>query len=150
MKKLIIPLVGLVAVACSSGSGTDSTTTTTGTTEPATTTGTAAPATTGATAAAGGAKFSDVASIASANCMPCHSAEKHRAGLNLTSYADIMKGGEHGPGVKAGDPDNSVIVKAISGGDPAQKIPKMPPQKTLSADDIQKIKDWIKAGAKEA
>lgn len=82
--------------------------------------------------------------------MPCHSAEKHRAGLNLTSYADIMKGGEHGPGVKAGDPDNSVIVKAISGGDPAQKIPKMPPQKTLSADDIQKIKDWIKAGAKES
>jgi cytochrome c551/c552 len=145
MNKLFIPLiglVGLVSIACNSGTSDTGTSTTTGTTS-------AAPATTGATAAAG-ANFASVASIATTNCMPCHAADKHKGGVSLASYADVMKGGDDGPIVKAGDPDNSVLVKAISGGDPATKVPKMPPGKTLSPADIQTIKDWIKAGAKES
>ena len=140
MKKLFIPLVGLVgliAIACNSGEGG---TTTTGTTAPATT------GTTGATAA----NFAAVASIASANCMPCHNEKNHKGGVDLTSYAAVMKGGNAGPIVKANDADNSIIVKAISGGDTAANIPKMPPAKDLPAADIQTVKDWINAGAKES
>ena len=147
MKRLFIPLIciaGIVAGACNSG-GDSSATGTTG----AATTGTTAASTTGATAA-NGATFASVATIAGANCMPCHSDQNHKGGVALTSYANVMKGGNDGPIVKAGDPDGSVIAKAISGGDPATKVPKMPPGKDLSAADIQTVKDWIKAGAKES
>lgn len=144
MKKLFIPCVSLLAIglfacSCSGGEDTSATNTTTTGAAPATTAGT------GATAA----NFAAVASIAGANCMPCHNEKNHKGGVALTSYANVMKGGEAGAIVKAGDPDNSIIVKAISGGDTATKVPKMPPGKDLPTADIQTIKDWIKAGATE-
>lgn len=146
MKKLLIPFVSLMAIAmvassCSGGEDTSATNTTT--------TG-AAPATTGTTGATA-ANFAGVAQLATANCMPCHSAEKHAGGLNLTTYADVMKGGEHGAPVVAGDPDNSLIIKVLKGPVKEPEVPQMPMKRApLAAEDIQKISDWIKAGAKEA
>ena len=148
MKRLLIPLIGLVAVACSNTSSdngpTPSTTTTTGTSKPATTSGTTAEK------GSGGATFASVASVASSNCMPCHGAQRHKGGLDLTSYAGIMKGGDDGQVVKPGDPDNSLIVKLVKGDSKNPDIKQMPPGKQLSAPDIQTISDWIKAGAKES
>ena len=151
MKKflILIPLAGVLAAACNS-SGTSepapsssSTTTTTGTTG-----GTTAAATTGATAA-GGTTFATVAPVFNANCMPCHSADKHRGGLSLADSAGVMKGGDDGPVVKAGDPDNSLIVKLLHGPNDNPKIPQMPMGgKQISASDIQTITNWVKDGAK--
>lgn len=143
MKRLLIPLVGLIAVACSN-SGTD-------TSNPPATTTTSTGATAPATTASNASGFAAVAQIAATNCMPCHSAQKHRGGWAADSYADVMKPGDDGPVVKAGDPDNSLIIKVLHGPVDNPKIPAMPQGKpALAAADIQKISDWIKAGAKES
>jgi hypothetical protein len=57
-----------------------------------------------------------------------------------------MRGGRGGAAVIPGDPENSSLVKYLTG----DKQPQMPQGKApLSSGDIEKIKTWIKAGAKE-
>jgi cytochrome b subunit of formate dehydrogenase len=68
-------------------------------------------------------------------CSACHGGS---GGLTVTSYADLMKGGKDGPVIIPGDPDNSLIVQKISGGTHPGK---------LSADELNALKNWIKAGA---
>ena len=55
-----------------------------------------------------------------------------------------MKGGHEGPVVVAGDPANSMIIKAMRGNGAKQ----MPPGKSIAEDQIKIVEDWIQAGAK--
>ena len=82
--------------------------------------------------------------------MPCHGAQRHKGGLSLADYAGVTKGGDDGPVVKAGDADNSLLIKVLNGPVDNPKLPKMPPGKSIAPGDLQKISDWIKAGAKES
>ena len=79
-------------------------------------------------------------------CIGCHAGAGAKEQLDLSSYATIMKGSEHGPVVIAGDPDGSMIMHALKG---EQGKKQMPPAGKLPDDEIQKVADWIKAGAKE-
>jgi len=142
MKKAII-FAGLMAVfvaGCSSGSE-DTSSATTGTT------GTAAPTTTGSTAttAPAGGGYTAVQAVFTAKCAGCHGDTNPKAGISLTSYDKVMAGGKEGPVITAGDPDASLLVKAIKGAPGAKKMPPGPP---LAADQIKTIEDWVKAGAK--
>ena len=92
-------------------------------------------------------KFADVEKIFTANCLPCHSADRHKAGINLTTYADVMKGNNDGPIIKAGDVKKSFLIKAIRHQPGAAFMPPRAPQ--LPEKTIKTIEDWIKAGAKE-
>src|SRR5262245_51953171 len=49
------------------------------------------------------------------NCYKCHSlqAEKVRAGLLLDSKEGVLKGGETGPAIVPGDPEKSLLIKAV-------------------------------------
>jgi formate dehydrogenase subunit gamma len=89
------------------------------------------------TPAAGGALTWD-ASIGAlfGECTACHG---KLGGFTATSYASVMKGSDKGVMVIAGDPDNSPLVKLMKGTH----------AKTFTADDLAKIIEWIKAGAKE-
>ena len=89
-------------------------------------------------------KFASVQPILITNCMPCHASSKPKAGINLTSYESVMKGGREGAIVKAGDPDGSKIDMALHG----KGAKQMPPKGPLAPADIAKIETWIKAGAK--
>jgi mono/diheme cytochrome c family protein len=108
------------------------------------TAGTPAPAG-GAVTSVSGDKYADVQKITTANCVSCHGAQRPPAGIDLSSYDTIMKGGRKGPIVAAGDPDSSLIYKAVTG---AAGVRKMPPKGNLDAASIQTISAWIKAGAK--
>lgn len=92
-------------------------------------------------------KFAEVQKIFTASCMPCHSADRHKAGVNLTTYGDVMKGNREGPIIQAGDPTKSFIVKALRHQPGAAPMPPRAPQ--LPEATIKTIEDWIKAGAKE-
>src|SRR5258705_12044060 len=46
------------------------------------------------------------------NCFKCHGPEKQKAGLRLDSLASIMKGGDSGPAVAPGKPEESLLVEA--------------------------------------
>ncbi len=88
-----------------------------------------------------------IAPILKAHCLLCHSAEKHRGGLRLGTYAAIMRGGKDGPIIVAGNVQASELHRRITlpAGDknamPAEGKPH------LSAPDIKLIDLWIAAGA---
>jgi len=90
-----------------------------------------------------------VESILRTNCNKCHGTEKQKGGLQILPVARLHEGPEKFRVIKPGDPAASLLVQRISL--PAGHDDVMPPAgKTLSADEIKVIEDWIKAGAKEA
>ena len=75
-------------------------------------------------------------------CFECHSSKSDelKGNLKLESVDDILKGGDSGPAVKAGD-DDSLLLKAIRYQVEDQQ---MPPSGKLDDEDIQLIADWVK------
>src|SRR4051812_25236954 len=47
-------------------------------------------------------------------CQKCHGDEKHKGGLRLDSRLSLLKGGETGPAVVPGKPDDSLLVDAVN------------------------------------
>lgn len=61
-------------------------------------------------------------------------------GLNLSTYADVIKGGVSGPVILQGDGATSLLVtKQQAGGHPGQ----------LTPEEIAQVIEWIDAGAIE-
>jgi hypothetical protein len=79
-------------------------------------------------------------------CYECHSheANKVKGGLTLDSRSGWEKGGDTGPAIVPGKPDESLLVKAIAYGDPDLQ---MPPKKKLGDTEIAVLTDWVKRGA---
>src|SRR5437016_4042127 len=48
------------------------------------------------------------------HCQKCHGQEKAQAGLHLDSRAAILKGGGRGPAAIPGDPESSLLMKALA------------------------------------
>src|SRR5262245_35678982 len=47
------------------------------------------------------------------HCQSCHGPKRQQAGLRLDTRADFLKGGDTGPVVKPGKPDESPLVRAV-------------------------------------
>ena len=80
------------------------------------------------------------------NCYKCHSrqAEKLKANLSLEFRDGLLKGGETGPAIVPGDPDHSLLIKAVRYTDPDLQ---MPPKNPLSDQQIADLEAWVKMGA---
>src|SRR4051812_30750021 len=80
------------------------------------------------------------------HCYSCHSADakKLKGELRLDTRAGVLKGGSSGPAIVPGDPEKSLLVRAVRHGDPATA---MPPGKKLSAAEIADLEAWVKRGA---
>jgi mono/diheme cytochrome c family protein len=78
------------------------------------------------------------------NCFSCHGEKKQRGGLRLDSRAAILEGGDRGPALVPGQPEKSVLVKAVGHED---KDLKMPPDKKLSKEQVEALAQWVKMGA---
>lgn len=76
-------------------------------------------------------------------CYGCHT-ESHMGGLRLDSKEAFQKGGKSGPVAVAGDPEHSLIIKALRYNDTRLK---MPPTGRLKDEEIAAIESWIKSGA---
>jgi len=77
------------------------------------------------------------------SCQGCHGAKIEQAGLRLDSRAAVLKGGVSGPAVRPGDPQASLVVKAIR-----HLGPRMPiGGARLHPDEIEAIEQWVKNGA---
>src|SRR5436309_1603562 len=61
--------------------------------------------------------------VLAANCYSCHDSNKATAGLDLTSKGGLERGGSRGTAVRPGDPDASLLYRAVSYRDPALKMP---------------------------
>ncbi len=79
-----------------------------------------------------------------AKCGECHGPAKQEGKLRLDSREAILKGGDYGPAVKPGEPNESWIVKATRyDHDDIQ----MPPTGKLAQEQIDAIAKWVADGA---
>src|SRR5262245_58370308 len=77
------------------------------------------------------------------NCAECHGTRKQRGGLRLDSRAAVMAGGDSGPALVPGKPDESLLIRAVHyDGDT-----KMPPKGRLTAAQVAVLTEWVKQGA---
>src|SRR5437588_2107668 len=81
------------------------------------------------------------------NCFRCHSekAEKLKGGLRLDTPEALLKGGDSGPVILSGDPEASLLIKAVRYLDPDLQMP--PKNKKLPVEQIASLEAWIKMGA---
>ncbi|HZE98466.1 MAG TPA: PSD1 and planctomycete cytochrome C domain-containing protein [Planctomycetota bacterium] len=82
-----------------------------------------------------------------ASCVPCHGPEKQKGGLRLDSRAGLQKGGDSGAVVVAGDPDKSLLMKAVRQTDPDLVMPPKKAAKKLPDAVLEDLAAWIRAGA---
>ncbi|MGH7200751.1 MAG: c-type cytochrome domain-containing protein, partial [Planctomycetaceae bacterium] len=88
----------------------------------------------------------DVQPLLRKYCTGCHSADLKEGGLVLESFETLMKGGDNGAIVTAGDVDGSRIIAVLEG----REELNMPPEgmEAPTAEERAVLKAWIKAGAK--
>jgi mono/diheme cytochrome c family protein len=76
-------------------------------------------------------------------CHACHQPANAGGQLNLGSYSHLRKGGKQGTILVPGKPDDSLIVKMISGEPPRMPMSGGP----LTREEIGLIRLWISQGA---
>ncbi|HEX4997211.1 MAG TPA: DUF1549 domain-containing protein, partial [Terriglobia bacterium] len=83
--------------------------------------------------------------ILASNCYGCHSAAKGnpRSGLELDWKGGWEKGGALGPAITPGDPEKSLLIKAVRYGGTID----MPPSGKLSDTQINDLVRWVRMGA---
>jgi hypothetical protein len=77
------------------------------------------------------------------HCLACHGPKKQMSGLRLDSRSGLLHGGDNGPAIHPGKPDQSTLILAVRHSGER----KMPPKKTLSREQIEALTTWVKMGA---
>jgi len=82
-------------------------------------------------------------------CYGCHSTEagKDKGGLLLDSRDAVLKGGDTGPALVAGDAAKSLLFKAVKRADPETAMPPKGKADPLTAEQVADFEAWIKMGA---
>ncbi len=73
-------------------------------------------------------------------CVECHAGEDPDGGLDLTTRASALRGGESGMAIHPGDASRSLLYRKVAAG-------KMPPKHPLGADQVALVRAWVEAGA---
>ncbi len=76
-------------------------------------------------------------------CYSCHGPKAQQGGLRLDARASALVGGGNGPAMVAGDPDKSLLIKAVR----YDSALKMPPSGKLKPVEIAALTDWVRMGA---
>lgn len=78
------------------------------------------------------------------NCFRCHGkGPRLRSDLDLRTRVTALKGGENGPALVPGNPQESAMYLQIA----HEAEPHMPPKRTLGPESVQLVQAWIEAGA---
>ncbi len=88
--------------------------------------------------------FERVRPLLASRCWSCHGPDKAEGGLRLDSREAAIKGGDTGPALVPGEPDQSLMLMAIKR---THKVLEMPPKEKLSTSDIDTLDRWIQDGA---
>ncbi len=78
------------------------------------------------------------------HCHKCHGPSKQKGGLRLDTRAVLLKGGETGPAIVPGKPEESELVRAVRYEPDGYQ---MPPDGKLSAEAIAQLTKWVGMGA---
>ncbi|HTH46521.1 MAG TPA: DUF1549 domain-containing protein, partial [Candidatus Limnocylindria bacterium] len=87
--------------------------------------------------------------LLSEHCEKCHSAAagKSKGDLTLDSRSGWEHGGEHGPAIVAGQPNDSLLLKAVSYTDDDLRMPPKKEGGKLADAEIAILRQWIADGA---
>jgi hypothetical protein len=90
---------------------------------------------------------SKIRPILADNCYKCHSPAKGKVkgNLELDWKGGWEKGGDNGPAIVPGDPEKSLLIKAIQYTDPDLQMP--PKGEQLSETQINDLIAWVKMGS---
>ncbi len=83
-----------------------------------------------------------IAPVLARHCLECHSGSTRKGGLSLATETDALEGGESGPPIEPGKPDESLLLEYIETG----QMPKGRPK--LNDQEKQHLVAWIAEGAK--
>ena len=88
----------------------------------------------------------EVQPLLRARCASCHGGKTPAGGLEVADYAALLRGGDTGPAVTPGKPDQSLLVHRIRL--PRDDDDHMPPTKApqLTANEIALLSAWIEHG----
>ncbi len=75
-------------------------------------------------------------------CWSCHGPKKQQGGLRLDSRAAVLKGSDGGPVVVAGQPDKSLLLRAVR----REGDYPMPPKGHLNETEIEALAAWVRMG----
>lgn len=78
------------------------------------------------------------------HCYECHSTEDVNGGLLLDSRDGVRNGGDTGPVLIPGKPDESLLIEAVRY---QNRDLQMPPQNRLSDEEIAALEKWVEMGA---
>ena len=86
----------------------------------------------------------EIRPLLAAKCFECHGEKKQKAGLRLDGHADILKGGETGPALLPGKPEESLMIEAVRY---TNEDLQMPPKERLAPEQVALLEKWIELGA---
>jgi hypothetical protein len=82
--------------------------------------------------------------VLAGTCFKCHGGESTSGGLRVDSRDALVAGGERGPAIVPGKPQESLLVRALSHADESVQ---MPPDAPLAATTVAAFSNWIESGA---
>jgi hypothetical protein len=90
----------------------------------------------------------DVRPILSENCFHCHGqdSKKRMAGLRLDTFEGATEPRAGRQAVAPGRPEASELVRRITAPEPARRMPPVSSNRSLTADEIATLQQWIEQG----
>src|SRR5262249_30118669 len=87
---------------------------------------------------------SKVRPVLASQCYSCHSAKAKTpfAGLKVDSRDALLRGGDRGPAVIPGKPEDSLLIQAVR-----HRVVQMPPGGKLEESQIAALESWVRMGA---
>lgn len=76
-------------------------------------------------------------------CYKCHSGEEPKGSLSLESREALLTGGDSGPAIEPGKPDESLLIESVN----YTGLYEMPPKSKLPAAELKTLTKWVKLGA---
>jgi len=86
----------------------------------------------------------EVRPVLVSRCHECHSNTKQKGGLRVDHIGYLKSGGDTGPALVPGKPEESALIEAVRY---ANEDFQMPPKKKLPDAEIAILEKWIKMGA---
>ncbi len=80
-------------------------------------------------------------------CERCHGAAEALSGLRLDSREAWMTGGERGPAIVPGDPEKSLLIRAIRYHDAELQMPPEDDGGRISDSEVNDLTEWVRNGA---
>jgi mono/diheme cytochrome c family protein len=80
------------------------------------------------------------------SCIKCHGRGRAKGNFQIDSRESVLKGGESGPAVLAGNSAESLLIELVMGFDPDMVMPQKGSK--LTAEQVGLLRAWIDQGAK--